>query len=114
LAENINAYEVSRNETFVDQRFWDGWPSIRYLLDPDRQVTFFRPEKVEVNQFLPTTTIYSWPYEALDQVANGIGPGLISVAPGELAQGDLVAAPYAFYSRYAIEPAPPVAGFGEF
>ncbi len=106
LAENINAYEVSRNQIFIDQRFWDGWPSIRYLLDPEQQVTFYRPENIQINQFLPPTTVYSWPYEGQEQVANGFGPGLLSVASGELAQGDLETTPYPFYSRYTIEAAP--------
>jgi hypothetical protein len=106
LAENINNYEVSRNEIFVDQRYRDGWPSVRYLLQPSPQLSFFRPENVQENQFLPTTAVYSWPYEGLDLVANGIAPGLLSTAGGSLAQGDLDPAPYAFYNRYIVEPAP--------
>jgi hypothetical protein len=55
---------------------------------------------------MPTTAVYSWPYEGLDQVAKGIGPGLLSVTGGPLAQGDLDPAPYAFYNQYTVEPAP--------
>ena len=106
LAQNINTYEVSRYEVFVDQRFWDGWPSVRYLLNTDQSVTFFRAENVQPNQFESPTAVYAWPYEGLDQVVNGLGPGLLTATNGELAQGDLETSPYAFYNRYTIEPAP--------
>ena len=106
LAQNINSYEVSEAGYYLDQRFWDGWPAVRFLVDPVRQPAFFRPENVAAGQFVPPAVVYAWPYEELDRVLSGFGPGLVRAVNGELAQGDLEAIPYPFYGRYTVEPAP--------
>lgn len=106
LAENINTYEVSDAAYYLDQRLWDGWPAVRFLVHPDRQPVFFRPENVAADQFVPPAVVYAWPYEGLNQVLDGFGSGLVSAVNGEPAQGDLEAAPYPFYGRYTVEPAP--------
>jgi hypothetical protein len=106
LAENINAYEVSEAGYYLDQRFWDGWPDVRFLVNPDREAAFFRPENVTAGQFGPAAVVYIWPYEGLEQALNGFAPGLVSATSGELAQGDLETRPYPFYSRFTVEPAP--------
>jgi hypothetical protein len=106
LAENINSYEVSEADYYLDQRLWDGWPAVRFLVQPEQRPTLFRPEEVTTGQFTSPAVVYVWPYDRLDHLLNGFGPGLVGVAKGELAQGDLEAAPYPFYYRYTIEPAP--------
>ncbi|MFZ0548027.1 MAG: glycosyltransferase family 39 protein [Candidatus Promineifilaceae bacterium] len=106
LAANINSYEVSPADDYLDQRFWDGWPAVRFLVHPDRQPIFYRPEEVTPNQFERSAVVYAWPYEKLEQVLSGFGSGLVNTSYGELAQGDLEAVPYPFYSRYTLEPAP--------
>jgi hypothetical protein len=106
LAENINTYEVSEAGYYLDQRFWVGWPAVRFLVRPDREVTFFRPENVTPEQFGSSAVVYIWPYEGLEQALNGFAPGLVSATNGELAQGDLETTPYPFYSRFTTEPAP--------
>jgi hypothetical protein len=104
LAENINAYEVSEVNVFLDQRYWDGWPAVRFLVNSEKQVAFFRPETVIENQFSPSAVLYVWPYNDLEQTLNGIGSGLVNFSSGELAQGDLEVEPYPFYSRFTVEP----------
>lgn len=106
LAENINSYEVSTAGYYLDQRYWDGWPAVRFLVHSERQPTFFQPENVTANQFLPPAVLYVWPYNGLQETLNGIGSGLVRFYGGELAQGDLENTPYSFYSRFTLEPAP--------
>jgi 4-amino-4-deoxy-L-arabinose transferase-like glycosyltransferase len=106
LAENINAYEVSEVNVFLDQRYWDGWSAVRFLVNSEKQVAFFRPETVIENQFSPSFVLYVWPYDDLEQTLNGIGSGLVNFSSGELAQGDLEVEPYPFYSRLTVEPVP--------
>lgn len=106
LAENINSYEVSQAGYYLDQRLWDGWPAVRFLVSPGRQVSFFRPDNVTQDQFSPPAVVYTWPYEGFDQVINGFSPGLVHTTDGELAQGDLETSPYPFYRHDTIEPAP--------
>jgi 4-amino-4-deoxy-L-arabinose transferase-like glycosyltransferase len=106
LAENINSYEVSTAGYYLDQRYWDGWPAVRFLVHSERRPTFFQPENVTANQFLPPAVLYVWPYNGLQETLNGIGYGLVRFNGGELAQGDLETTPYSFYSRFTVESAP--------
>jgi 4-amino-4-deoxy-L-arabinose transferase-like glycosyltransferase len=106
LADNINNYEVSPARIYVDQRFWDGWPAVRFLLEPEQPVIFYKPETLTVNQFSPGSVVYAWPYEHLDLTLAAMGAGLIRADAGSLAQGDLEPAAYPFYSRYSVESLP--------
>jgi 4-amino-4-deoxy-L-arabinose transferase-like glycosyltransferase len=106
LAENINTYEVFQNDLYLDQRYWDGWPALRFLVQEDRRPILFRPENVTPGRFGDSAVLYAWPYDGLEQTLLGFAPGLVTTYRGEPAQGDLEASPYSFYSRYTVEPAP--------
>ena len=89
-------------DVYLDRRFPDGWPSVRFLLH-DQDVLLFSPE-----DGLPPpdgkSTVYVWPYEPLDVAGRVSPPALVEVAPGPLARGDLEPEPFSLYSRYAISP----------
>ena len=105
LAERVND-EPDGISIYVDRRFNDSWPSVPYLLQPDRPVTYYRPEQLTPDQFKQPAVLYAWPYEQLGQVVNAVTvPALVSGTVGSLAQGDLEPAPYPLFIRYAIEPA---------
>jgi len=103
LAESVN--ELSgESQVYLDQRFWDSWPSIRYLMQPEQPVMFFRPEQLSVDEFGHMSTIFAWPYQDLDLVSGAISaPSTVAGFPGSLAQGDLEAAPYPLYVRYEVD-----------
>jgi hypothetical protein len=105
LAERVND-EPDGISIYIDRRFNDSWPSVPYLLQPDRPVTYYRPEQLTPDQFKQPAVLYAWPYEQLDQVVNAVTvPASVSGTVGSLAQGDLEPAPYPLFIRYAIEPA---------
>lgn len=89
---------------YLDQRFPDGWPSIRFLLS-GRSPTLFSSAGG-----LPTPTVpaavYAWPYEPLRGLAESLTPPvLVEITPGPKARGDLEPSPYSLYTRYALLPA---------
>ncbi len=87
---------------YLDRRFPDGWPSVRFLLD-DRDVTLFSAED-SLAPLDGRSAVYVWPYEPLNVTGLVRPPALVEVAPGPLARGDLEPEPYSLYSRYAISP----------
>lgn len=100
-----SARETPANVTvYLDQRFPDGWPSVRFLLG-DRPVTTFQPETGLPEAIRRPSALYVWPYEPLDFLPTAINPpAAIAVAAGPLARGDLEPAPYSLFSRYAVTP----------
>ena len=88
---------------YLDRRFFDGWPSVPFLLHPDSPA-LFSPETGLPSLDSPAV-LFAWPYGALDFLAAVDAPALIEIAPGPLARGDLEPEPYSLYTRYAITPA---------
>jgi 4-amino-4-deoxy-L-arabinose transferase-like glycosyltransferase len=104
LAESINE-AGPETAVVVDERFWDGWPSLRFLVRRSPQL--FRPEAGPDLQPMPPFILYVWPYGPLDFIPELLSPPLlITAASGPLARGDLETEAYPLYSRYAVEPAP--------
>jgi 4-amino-4-deoxy-L-arabinose transferase-like glycosyltransferase len=103
LAESVN--EGSGDSTiWLDRRFWESWPSVRFLLQNEKLVSFYRPEELEPDLIEQPAIIYAWPFEQLDQVASAIAPpARVSGGTGSLAQGDLEPAPYPLYVKYNVE-----------
>ena len=102
LAYSAIADENAGATVFLDRRFPDSWPSIRFLLD-DNRYTPFAPE----NGLPPlngATVVYAWPYDSLDFLSTIRPPAQVDIAPGPLARGDLEPEPYSLYTRYAISP----------
>jgi hypothetical protein len=107
MARQINA-EAPVSAVFMDRRFWEGWPSIPFLVTepPD---TLFRPEDGISQRPLPPAAIYVWPFGPLDFVPRTLTPpALIAVETGGLARGDLEDTAYPLYLRYTSQAPPEV------
>ena len=103
LAESVND-ESNGSAIWVDRRFWDSWPSVRFLLQNDKLVSFYRPDELGPDLIRQPAILYAWPFERLDQVVGAIAPpALVSGETGGLAQGDLEPAPYPLYVKYIVE-----------
>jgi hypothetical protein len=114
LARSAAADADAGAAVFIDRRFTDGWPSVRFLLE-DRHYTVFSPEK-GLPALEDVSVVYAWPYDTLDFLAAVGAPTRVFVEPGPLARGDLEPEPYSLYTRYAITPgheaSEPLATFG--
>lgn len=89
---------------YMDQRFLDGWPSVRFLLG-DRHAIPFHPEAGLPNAISSPAAIYVWPYGPQDFLPVAIDPpAAIAVEAGPLARGDLEPEPYSLYTRYGVTP----------
>lgn len=112
MAAQINADE---GDVFIDQRFWDGWPSIRYLTN--RPVTVFDPQNGFAEP-IEAATVYFWPYETYAFIQNAIPPETeLTITAGNLARGDLEPEPYVLNGRFSWQPATSagaMATFGDF
>lgn len=119
MAAQINA---DTGDVFIDQRFWDGWPSIRYLTN--RPVTVFDTSTSSVTtktmaEPVEAATVYFWPYENYDFIQNAIPPeSELTITAGSLARGDLEPEPYVLNGRFSWQPSSSSAGamatFGDF
>jgi 4-amino-4-deoxy-L-arabinose transferase-like glycosyltransferase len=104
LAESVNG-AGEETAVFVDERFWQGWPSLRFLTT--RPLQTFRPEVGLTAVPAPPLAVYAWPYGPLDFLPPALRPPLlVAVESGPLARGDLEPEAYALYTRYTIETAP--------
>lgn len=121
LAQQIRAERATA--VYVDRRYWEGWPSVPFLLTGSEPVNWYSgnsgaglPDALRPVVEGPVA-IYAWPYENLDRVVRVLeAPALITVEEGDLARGDLEAEPYALYVRIAAEgtePPPPQLIFDE-
>jgi len=100
---------------FLDRRFPDGWPSVRFLLDDNRYTAFSPAEGLPALDGL--SVAYAWPYDSLEFLAAIRPPARVDITPGPPARGDLEPEPYSLFTRYAVTPNPaatePVATLGE-
>lgn len=106
LARAAGGDSVAGLAVFMDRRFPEGWPSVRFLLN-DRAVATFSPDS---GLLLPDepAVIYAWPYGSLDFLPDIDPPALVEITTGPPARGDLEPEPYSLYTRYAISrPAAP-------
>lgn len=91
---------------FLDRRFADGWPSVRFLLG-ERPVTLFDGQAGPPGPLSGPATIYAWPYDPLGFLVAAVDPpAVVDITPGPLARGDLELEPYSLYTRYAVTPVP--------
>ena len=115
LAEAINQ-EEGKTTVFVDEeRFWQKYATLRYLVDGET-ITLFRENGVDIDIKLPVS-IYTWPFQEQAFVESILQPDvLVTAETGSLARGDLEAEAYPLYVRYTVKPAPSLpkmATFGE-
>ena len=100
LAEKLNK---ESGMVLIDQRYFEGWPSVSFLLNKEVEVESFDPQDLKPGQLTPPLTIYSWPHEYREKVAGAvIVPALVSGESGGLAQGDLDPEPYTLFIRDAV------------
>ena len=101
----------------IDHRYREGWPSVPFLLDEDKEITYFRPDELSEGEIEAPVSIYTWPHAMRDSVTAAISsPAVVAGETGALAQGDLDAEPYPLYIRYRADSAvnmPVLANFGD-
>jgi 4-amino-4-deoxy-L-arabinose transferase-like glycosyltransferase len=88
---------------YLDERFAEGWPSVRFLLS-DKPVNVFRPEDGALDLSDGPAIIYAWPYGPLDFLSGVTSPASVEISAGPLARGDLEPAAYPLYTRYETRP----------
>ena len=109
LSESMAAEAAAGRAVYVDQRFWDNFPSVRFLAGGLPGVRLF----VDPAQVLPAaapgeTVLYVWPYEPVEAVLARLPVGQVIIAEvGPLYRGDLEPAPYSLYSVYRARPVTP-------
>jgi 4-amino-4-deoxy-L-arabinose transferase-like glycosyltransferase len=110
-AELARSAQASAREAavYLDERFAEGWPSVRFLLN-DRPANLFRPEDGPLGIIGEPAVVYAWPYGSLDFLSGIAPPALVEVSAGPLARGDLEPEPYSLYTRYEIRPGPAETG----
>ena len=121
LARSAAADADAGATVFLDRRFPDGWPSVRFLLDDNRYTAFSPAEGLPVTDGLFVAdglfVVYAWPYDSLEFLAAIHPPARVDITPGPPARGDLEPEPYSLFTRYAVTPNPaaaePVATLGE-
>ena len=116
LAEKVNEEEEATTQ-YLDRRFWEGWPSIPFLVDRTRLPVLFTPVETLAPAPLPLS-IYAWPHGSLEYVSQAVAaPAAVFVQRGGLARNDLETEAYPLYVRYAAGPRPSmeaiVATFGD-
>jgi 4-amino-4-deoxy-L-arabinose transferase-like glycosyltransferase len=104
MAEQINS-EVTGTVVYIeDERFWQKWPSLQFLIQSNQSFFRFGPEEGLSNMPEAPVAIYVWPFQSLDFVAAAVTPpALISVATGSLHRGDLEQQAYPLYVRYGVQ-----------
>jgi 4-amino-4-deoxy-L-arabinose transferase-like glycosyltransferase len=100
LAADLND-EAPGVSVALDRRFWDGWPSVRFLAG-ERPPALFE-EGATPAVALPAA-VYAWPFAPLDAVrAAAATAGQVTVAEGPLARGDLEPEAVPLYVRFGYE-----------
>ena len=106
MAEAVLA-ENQETLIFIDQRLWEGWPSVPFFLESRRPIQRFQPE--DGLPFAPGNhfAVYLWPFAPHEFLHGTIPPtATLTIEVGSLALGDLDPAPLPFAVRYQVQPAP--------
>jgi hypothetical protein len=109
LAQTANVYLAGQpeREVYLDQRYWDSFASVRFLLQPSERLHQF---EVSPAPIVAPALVFAWPYEDLGSIAAAMPAGaLIRPEPGPLYRGDLETVPYALYVTYEAETCSPEA-----
>ncbi len=114
LAETIAA-TPTETAVYLEQRLWEGWPSLAFVVGPERPVTRFRSAP-ELPQPVPApAALFVWPHESLDYVPAWLAPpALVTAKIGALGRGDLEPVAYPLYVRYERLPPPPLPRLARF
>ncbi len=123
LAQSANVYlQGGDRQLLLDQRFWDDFTSVRFLLPVQPGLALFRDGQLLAPAAAPLKLV-AWPYEDLRPALRALPAGaLIRPEPGPLYRGDLERKTYPLYVTYTAEascpaalcPSRPLADFGAF
>jgi 4-amino-4-deoxy-L-arabinose transferase-like glycosyltransferase len=101
LANELNAAEGT---IYLDQRFWDTFPSVRFLVLDIERVTIYR-EGEQLSEGDPPLTLFAWPYARLDTALHVLPENAqITVIPGPETRGDQEEEPYQLFVRFNVRP----------
>ncbi|MFO7680605.1 MAG: glycosyltransferase family 39 protein [Chloroflexota bacterium] len=115
LAQLINQEEGGTAVFLDEERFWQKYAALRFLV-PAERVRLFRPENGLPIDITEKATLYAWPFADqafVEQLWQP--PSLVTIQEGSLARGDLEAEAYTLFVRYHAAPAaamPELASFG--
>ncbi len=103
MAEAVQA-EGQGTTIYIDQRLWEGWPSLPYLLAETPGVQLFDPAEGVSPPHTTDYAIYVWPFAPHDFLDNLVPPtATLTIEPGSLARGDLEPTPLPFVIRYRVQ-----------
>lgn len=120
LARSANGYLASGGQVLLDQRFWDDFTSVRFLLPVRPGLALYHEGQALAPTAAPLELI-AWPYEDMRPALQALPAGaLIRPAAGPLYRGDLEQKAYPLYVTYTAEadcpaalcPSRPLADFG--
>jgi 4-amino-4-deoxy-L-arabinose transferase-like glycosyltransferase len=121
LAQSADAYLQGGNRrVLLDQRFWDDFTSVRFLLPVQPGLALFREGQALAPVAAPLK-LFAWPYEDMRPALLALPAGsLIRPEPGPLYRGDFERKAYPLYAVYTVEagcpaalcPGRPLADFG--
>lgn len=97
---------AARGPLYLDQRFWETFPSIRFLVPQNEDLILYH-EGEKLPQSEPPLTLIAWPHTDLAPTLAVLPPhAQITVLPGPQTRGDLEPEPYRLYVRWTAEPLP--------
>lgn len=106
MAEAVQA-ESQETTIFIDQRLWEGWPSIPFLLEETQTIIRFQPENGLSVSPGENFAVYLWPFAPHEFLYPTAAPAKrLTIERGDLARGDLDPSPLPFVVRYQVQPAP--------
>ena len=111
LAQSADVYLQGGGgrRVLLDQRFWDGFTSVRFLLPVQPGLALFQEGQVLAPASAPLELI-AWPYLDPRPALQALPVGaLIRPEPGPLYRGDLERVTYPLYATYTVEPNCPAA-----
>jgi 4-amino-4-deoxy-L-arabinose transferase-like glycosyltransferase len=110
LAQSTDVYlQGGGRQVLMDQRFWDGFTSVRFLLPVQPGLALFQEGQALVPAGAPLTLV-AWPYLDVHPALQALPAGaLIRPQLGPLYRGDLETVAYPLYATYTVEPNCPAA-----
>lgn len=108
-----------RRHVYVDERLWQSWEGLSFLVEEQGALTTFSPGTAPVLSPTDEALLLLWPYEDLQPYLTGLPhPTRVEVDTGPLTRGDLEKFAYPAYAAFYLEPIEPqphapIAQFGK-
>lgn len=98
-----NDIQAAKGTVYLDRRFWDTFPSVRFLIPESERLRLFDSDSPQV-EALPPFSLIAWPHDDLGPVLEIIPEDcLITVVPGPETRGDSEPEVYRLYVRWDVE-----------